>query len=283
MNITFIGATGMLGKPVALELAAAGFKITAVVRDLAKAKSQLPAAINLVQGDVKDIAALTAAFKGTGAVYLNLSVTQTEKETAFHAELDGLKNILQAAKAAGAGRIVYLSSLIKDYTGFEWWVFRIKNDAVKMIKASGIPYTIFYPSAFMETMHRQNVQGSKLLLAGASPQKMYWISASDYGKQVAASLNRGGSENYDYAVQGPEALSMDEAAARFIKSYKTPLTVARAPLGLLKFIGIFSAKLNYGSHILEALANYPEVFQSKKTWDDLGKPLTTIDDFAKSL
>jgi len=41
-KILVIGATGMIGKPVANELLNAGLEVTALVRDIAKAKERLP-------------------------------------------------------------------------------------------------------------------------------------------------------------------------------------------------------------------------------------------------
>jgi len=112
---------------------------------------------------------------------------------------------------------------------------------------------------------------------------MYFISANDYGKQVAKTLTEQNNGNKEYYIQGPESFTADEAIAEFMKYYtKTKLSLSRAPLGMLKFFGLFSTKMNYGAHILEALNNYPEKFMAQKTWDDLGKPETTVKKYAES-
>jgi hypothetical protein len=49
----------------------------------------------------------------------------------------------------------------------------------------------------------------------------------------------------------------------------------------LKFAGVFSQKMNYVAHIIEALNNYPEKFSAENTWRDLGKPTITLKDFAE--
>jgi hypothetical protein len=50
----------------------------------------------------------------------------------------------------------------------------------------------------------------------------------------------------------------------------------------LKFLGRFISKVNYVSHIVEALNKYPEKFEADNTWRDLGRPETTLREFARS-
>ncbi len=281
MNIAFIGATGMLGKPVAIELSRLGHQLTALVRNVEKAQSMLPPSIALLQGDIADTNSLDKAFAGADVVYLNLSIPHDAKATDWLAERDGIKNILAVAKKANVKRVLYLSSIIKNFKEHRWWHFDVKDEAVELIRTSGLAYTIFYPSTFMESIQLQ-IQGNKLLLAGTQKFPAWWIAAKDYAKQVEASLHLDG--NREYIVQGAEPLTFDTAAERFLKAYaKQKLTIVRAPLFGLKIAGFFSADLNYTWHILYALLNYEEKFESEKTWQDLGKPTMTVEDYAKSL
>jgi hypothetical protein len=121
-----------------------------------------------------------------------------------------------------------------------------------------------------------------MLLAGTSRHKMHFISSEDYARQVARSFQILTSENKEYTVQGPEAFTADEAVAEFVRHYKKEnLTISKAPLPLLKFLGLFKQKFHYGAHIVEALNNYPEKFEAEQTWNELGKPVITIKDFAQ--
>ena len=49
-KIAMIGATGMLGIPVAIALLEAGFEVTALARNPASARRALPAAVSIVRG-----------------------------------------------------------------------------------------------------------------------------------------------------------------------------------------------------------------------------------------
>ena len=79
-KLLFIGGSGMLGKPVALELMRAGFPVTFLARDVEKMQKLFPNAA-VVKGDVFDIASLETAMAGQEIVYLNLSVAQSSKKT----------------------------------------------------------------------------------------------------------------------------------------------------------------------------------------------------------
>ncbi|GAB3946429.1 hypothetical protein GCM10028805_16940 [Spirosoma harenae] len=284
MRIAIIGATGMLGQPVTHELIRAGFSIRLIVRDVAKTKAMFPN-VEVVSGNLRDTNKLSEVLQGVDIVYLNLSIKQTEKPSDFHTESDGLINLLRAAQIAGVGRIGYLSSIIMRYqrmNGFDWWVFKIKQEAVQIIKNSEIAYSIFYPSCFMDSINGTQRVGRFVLMVGRSAVRPWYVAASDYGKQVVKAFQIAqDGQNQEFVIQGPEAITQHEAAERFIGAYrKEKLAILTAPSFLLKLGRLFSAQADYGSHITEALNNYPEVFEADQTRLELGKPETTIEQFA---
>ena len=285
-KILFIGATGMLGKPVALELIRAGFDLTLLGRNTERLQQLFPN-ISVVKGDVFDPASLTSAMTSHDIVYMNLNIKQTDNKTQPLTEREGLQNIISTAAANGVQRLGFLSSLVMNYqgmNGFNWWAFDIRHRAADMIKKSGMRYSIFYPSTFMETLDKQMLKGSRLMLAGKSEAPMWFIAAKDFGIQVAWAFKKTEDANQEYTIQGPEPYTFDEAARIFIENYrKSKLNTMKAPVAPLKILGIFNQRLNYAANILEALNKYPEKFVSDKTWNDLGKPSTTLAQYASSL
>jgi len=94
-HITVFGSTGMLGRPVVRELVAAGFQVTAMVRNAGRAKSKLPDAVRIVEGDLSRRKDIRSALENADAVYLNLSTRpDVKKYDSFIAERDGLENVL---------------------------------------------------------------------------------------------------------------------------------------------------------------------------------------------
>ena len=287
MTIAIIGATGMLGQPVTHELIAAGFAVRIIARNVRAAKSFFPNA-EVVYGDLKQPGTLVAALSGCAVTYLSLSVEQIEKPTNFHTETDGMRNLLAAAKQASVGRIAYLSSIVMRYQGmkgFDWWVFRVKQEAVQLIRESRLDYSIFYPSTFMDTMFTAQRMGPVVLVLGTSPVQPWFIAARDYGKQVmrALQLEQPG-EPQEHVIQGPEPVTQLAAAQRLARQYVgSKLVVVELPLAMLRLGRFFAQQADYGLHIAEALNGYPERFEAERTWADLGKPVTTIEAFANYL
>ncbi len=278
-KIAIIGATGMLGLPVTRALVEAGFEVTALVRNLDKARDVLPSGVAVVEADVRDVESLRCGLAGQDAVYLSLSVAPSEAPGDFHTEEQGLENILAAARDAGVGRIAYLSALVHD-TDDRWWVIDIWRKAIARIKASGIPYTIFYPSNFMETLEQRHVVGKRMMMLGRAKHPNYWIAGDDYGRQVAKAFALPAAAGREYVIQGPEAMSYDEAAERYVEAAGRGLKIVRLPLWLARLGGLFSRELDFNARIMHAVLNYPETFKAQETWDELGAPTTTIEAYA---
>ncbi len=286
MKILFIGAGGFIGEPVAQKLLENNFDVTLFARNKASLIDKFPNA-NIVEGDLQNYDSLKKAIAGHDTVYMSLSVKQDEKEGDFHAEGEGLSNVLKAAAASNVKRIAYLASIVQDYqgkNGFDWWVFKLKNKAIEQIKASGINYTIYYPSSFMDTVFSQGIRGTKVGLMGKSIAPNWCVSRADFATQVVKSLQLSHNENKEYYIQGSEPFTQKEMAEVFVNNYsKQKLSVQQLPLFILKVVGFFDQKANYGYHILQALNNNPEQFMAQKTWDELGKPAITMKGYALSL
>lgn len=283
-RVAVIGATGMLGRPVARKLIEAGYEVTIVARDPARANGFEGAAV--VRGDIFDADSVRAGLEGADAVYLNLSIAPGASAREPHPETDGLRVVLEAARHHRLRRVALISSLVMNYqgtNGFHWWAFDAKRESTEILKGSGLPWTIFYPSSFMENFTGSQKQGAKIMLAGRSRFPMWFIAGNDYGAQVARAFALDSAANRDYAAQGPEALNGDDAAAEFVRHYtRERLRVSSAPLWPLRLLSPFSNSMSYLWHIIEALNNYEERFASQATWDELGRPATTIAAFARA-
>jgi hypothetical protein len=87
--------------------------------------------------------------------------------------------------------------------------------------------------------------------------------------------------NREYAVQGPEAMTYNEAAQRYARASGTPrLTL---PLFFIDIAGIASPSMRFNVRIMRTVLRYPETFQAEGTWRVLGKPSTTIEEFARTI
>ena len=139
MTILITGATGNVGRNVVDQLVQRGANVRALVRDPAKAN--LPAQVEVVQGDLLDVDALRAAFSGISTLFLLNAVVPDEFTQALLT--------LGVAREAGVKRVVYLSVIHSDvYVNVPH--FAGKFGVERMIEAMGFNATVLRPAYFMD-------------------------------------------------------------------------------------------------------------------------------------
>lgn len=280
--IGVIGATGMLGRPVTSELVRAGYHATAIARHPERGPGFGGAASR--SADVFDLASLRAATKGLDALYISLSPRPDQRPEDPHPEREGLRNVIEAARDNGIRRIGFLSSMVKDYESetFRWWAFEVKRNAVRLVRECGIPSIVFYASSFMENFTHGQRDGTRIMTAGESKHRQWYIDGHDFGRQVARAFALPGDDSREYFAQGPEAWTGDEAARIFVENYGAErLEVVNEPLDNIRALGHSNQAMANLAMIVEALNEYEETFRARSTWDELGVPAMTLAEFAR--
>jgi dihydroflavonol-4-reductase len=113
LTVLITGATGQVGNAIARRLAADGVEVRALVRSPERAAPTLPEGVQTVKGDVTDSASLRVAFDGCATVYHAAGIPeQWRKDTGEfeRVNVDGTRNVVEAALAAGVERFVYTST-----------------------------------------------------------------------------------------------------------------------------------------------------------------------------
>ena len=117
MRVLVTGATGFTGGHLATRLAGRGDEVRALVRPKSRARfdrSSLPTAgVTAVEGDLANPASLARAVTGAEVVY-HIAATYREAgqpDAVYRAiNVDGTRHLLEAARAAGATRLVHCST-----------------------------------------------------------------------------------------------------------------------------------------------------------------------------
>jgi uncharacterized protein YbjT (DUF2867 family) len=280
-KIAIVGATGRLAQPVIQQLLWHGYQIRALVRDLEKAKKLLPASIELIRGDVTNQTSLIQAFKGVDYVYINLSSDDVSPNQAFYTEREGIKNIVEACQLTGVQQILKISAL-GAYPFIEhdhdMLQNQIRRQGHAFIEQSGIPFTIFHPTWFLDSIF-WGIQKDTFQWIG-KPVDFYWMNSVDYAVQVIEAINNPAAFDTHYAVQGSEKMNYKQIIDRLKVSFNPRLKMQVMPLWMVRILGVFSLKM---AHLAELFGFYEktnEVFIAKKTWEDLGKPRTSLEEFA---
>ena len=114
MRVLVTGATGFLGRAMALRLCADGVAVRALVREGRDAAVLERAGVELAPGDVREAASVRDAMRGcTHVIHLAAQKTATGlSAAAYHAvNVRGTAHVAEAARAEGVTRLVYGSAL----------------------------------------------------------------------------------------------------------------------------------------------------------------------------
>jgi dihydroflavonol-4-reductase len=116
MRVFVTGGTGLLGSNLVQLLAQAGHQITALVRSPERAARQLGPEVQLVQGDMADVAAFAPALAGHELLFHTAAFFREYFQPGDHwamlqrVNIDGTMALLRAAETHGVRKVVYASS-----------------------------------------------------------------------------------------------------------------------------------------------------------------------------
>jgi dihydroflavonol-4-reductase len=115
MRVFLTGATGFIGSRIAHRLRERGDEVVALVRTSAKAAGLRGAGCEIVEGTLTDAAAVEKGVSGADAVIHNgadyrVGIPKSERLALHEANVRGTQRVLDAAIAAGARKIVHVST-----------------------------------------------------------------------------------------------------------------------------------------------------------------------------
>jgi uncharacterized protein YbjT (DUF2867 family) len=222
--ILVVGATGLVGGQVCSRLAANGVSARALVRATSspeKVTGLRAQGVDVVQADLRDPASLGAACAGVDAVICTVSSMPFAYEPGVNdiqtTDLDGVKNLIDAARRAGVGHFVYTS--FSANLDLDFPLGRAKRAVEAHLMNSGMEYTILRPSCFMEVWLSPAVGfdpgNGSVTLYGEGTQPVSYIATADVAAFAVASLTAPAARNAILELGGPEALSQREAKEVF--------------------------------------------------------------------
>lgn len=237
-TILVIGGTGMLGKPVAQQLKADGFNVRVLARSVEKAKAILGDGYEIVKGDFEDSVSLNSAMQGCNGVHI--SIKGGPKDSDFQrVEHQGVWRIAGVAKTAGVKRITLISAYAVSQEKADTPESRSKLRGEAALKSSGVQYTIFRCSWFMESLPLF-VQGKSMSLIGNQIHPLHWIAAEDYARMVSKSYQIDETLNKELYIFGPEAYTMGEAMKIYAEIAAPDVKVSPISTKMLSILGALS-------------------------------------------
>lgn len=205
MTIAVTGATGQLGRLVIEQLKSrvgAG-ALLALVRDPAKAAGL---GVTARAADYGRPETLAPALAGVETLLL-ISSSEVGQRVAQH------RNVIDAARAAGVGRIVYTSLLHADVSPLSLAAEHLETEA--MVKASGLAFTVlrngWYTENYTGSLAAAVAHGA--LIGSAGEGRISWAARADFAEAAAVVLTTPGHEGRVYELAGDDACTLADLAA----------------------------------------------------------------------
>ncbi|WP_454622073.1 SDR family oxidoreductase [Bradyrhizobium cenepequi] len=160
-TVLVVGATGSVGRYVVASGIDHGFAVRALVRDAHRAEL-FPSGVEVVVGDLTRAETLCRAVAGIDAIVFTQG-TYGNPAAAEAVDYGGVRNVLTALQGHKA-RIALMTAIgTTNRKGSHDW----KRRAERLVRASGLPYTIVRPAWFDYNEPDQNrlvmLQGDKPL------------------------------------------------------------------------------------------------------------------------
>ncbi len=231
MRCTVTGATGMLGGAICRRLLAEGHQVTALVRGEARARARLPGEIALVRGDLRDRASVERAVEGAEAVFhaaawYKVGAGPKARAEAEATNVEGTRNVLEAACDAGARKVIYTSTvaIYGDTRGrvvteddgpisppatiYEETKRRAHQEVFEPLAARGAPVVALMPGVIYGPGDQGPIAGAlRMWLAGKLPTlpggtMFCWAHADDVAAAHVAAIDRA-EDGSRFLLTGP--------------------------------------------------------------------------------
>lgn len=272
-TVLVIGATGMLGEPVARRLAADGFRVRVASRDRERVAARFTVGFEPVGADVEDAALLRRAMDGCDFVHLNLSGGGD-----WDLERRGAACAAEVAAELGVRRLTIISGASTCEQNAWFPATRAKLEAERAITASSVPYTIFRCTMFMELLPKL-VRGGRAMIMGKQPTPWHWVAAADYAGMVSRSLVTPAAAGKTLYVYGPEPLTFEQAMRIFQPVCAPESRITKIPFWVLRLMSWMPGRSelrNVGLPIMRYFAQAQEIGDAGEANALVGAPTTTL-------
>lgn len=285
MTILVTGATSRVGRHLVQQLVQREAKVRVLTRNPASA--DFPATIEVMQGDLLDLAALRRAFAGVSTLFLLNAVTGDEFTQALIT--------LNIARESGVERVVYLSVFGAD-SAVNVPHFAVKFGAERMLAAMGFGATVLRPTYFIdnEAMLKDVILQHGIYPMPLGGKGVAMVDTRDIAEVAALELIRrdqapGRLPSETLNLVGPDTLTGAGAAAIWSELLGRPIHYAGGdPQGFEQNMATampawmaYEMRLMAERYVSDGML--PEPGDRERLVRLLGRPLYGYRDFAKAL
>ena len=236
MNVLVAGATGFVGSHLVPALLAEGRRVRCLSRNPDRARTRVPAAAEIVRGDVHDAASLAAALDGMDAAFYLVHSMESSEFDFEERDRDAARQFAQEAERAGIKRIIFLGGLGDEASQLSAHL-RSRQEVGELLRSGPTPVTEFRagliigPGSASYVMLQQLVERLPVMI---TPQwvetRTQPIAIADVVRYLVAALNEESSDDAIYEIGGPEVMTyrsmmMRYARVRGLRRFMMPVPV----------------------------------------------------------
>jgi len=217
--IFLTGATGFIGRQLVERLCAVGRPVRCLALPDDPLAPQLPAAAEIVRGDVTELAGLLPHGAGVDTlVHAAAAQLPNRPERVLRVNQQGTANLIECARAWGARRFVYLSAVSATYEVKNVYG-RSKVHAETLVRESGLDHTILRLTMVFGPGGGHHFRTFATLaervplvypVVGAGRAKLQPVWLDDVVEAILRSLERPVAIGQTYNVSGGSVLTLNQ-------------------------------------------------------------------------
>src|SRR5258708_18897921 len=187
-TILVIGATGIVGAPVAQQLREDGYHVRLLVRDSKRAAAQLGSSFEYIQGSVEDRETVKQALSGCTGVHISLQAGSNPADIERVEHLGTLR-VIELAAHQPLAHLTYVSGMfVGAEVGAAVLDDHAKRSVEQALQQSGMSLTIFQPTHFIDSLPQQ-LQGKRAMILRKQHPPLHLVAARDFCRLVSRAFD----------------------------------------------------------------------------------------------
>lgn len=249
----------------------------------------VPPGVEVVQGDVRDAAAVMRACDNVDVIHHNVALVPLarDKEGFWSVNEGGTRTVLEAARAAGVRKVVHMSSsavygapdrnpVTEDTTprpGEEYGKAKLAAEAVcREFRGRGADITIIRPRTIMghgrlgimQMLFEWVRRGDAIPVLGGGRNTYQFVHADDLADACLLAADRGGST--DYNIGADTFGTMVETLRGLVRHAQTQTRIVSVPMWPAATATLIAGRLG-----LSPLGPYHALMYGRSMWFDTSK------------